>query len=645
MSKQYEGFVTACAISPRVRPAEPEYNAEQIQLGIDEARKQGAKIIVTPELSITGYTCGDLFLQDTLLEAAKAALRGLVAASAGTDEIVFVGLPYIYEGKLYNVAAGYADGTLLGLVPKTHIPNYGEYYELRHFAPAPFETTYVYDAALDEEAPIPFGTDILFRCAELPELVISAELCEDFWAPLPPSVRHAQAGATVIVNLSAGDETIGKDSYRRLLCGSQSGRLVSAYIYANAGYGESTSDMVFSGHSLIAENGRILGERKPFADGAVLADIDIRGLAHDRRFLTSFGGSSSEGGYTYVGFSQKQENSLKYREVEAHPFVPSGTLAREERCEEIVRMQTSGLMKRLEASFAKKAVIGISGGLDSTLALLITCQSMKALGRPFSDIVAVTMPGPGTTKLTKNSAERLCEAIGVELLEIPIENEVSLHLKDIGVGEDDRSNTYENAQARVRTLILMNLANKHGGIVVGTGDLSELALGWATYNGDHMSMYGVNCSVPKTLVRYIISHISHMEGFTMAEEILAEILEIPVSPELLPPVNGEIAQKTEEIIGPYELHDFFLYHMLRWGRKPTQIFALAVHAFSGVYDEEAILSWLKLFIRRFFSSQFKRNTLPDGPKIGTVTLSPRGDWRMPADASAALWLSELESIV
>jgi NAD+ synthase (glutamine-hydrolysing) len=399
--------------------------------------------------------------------------------------------------------------------------------------------------------------------------------------------------------------------------------------------------MVFSGHSMICENGRILSERRPFEGSDVIADIDVKGLSHDRRFLTSFKSSGATDRYLTVEFSQEAACALQNRAIEPHPFVPAGLTEREERCEEIVRMQTSGLTKRLESSHAKKAVIGISGGLDSTLALLITCEAMHALGRPKEDIVAVTMPGPGTTKLTKDSAGELCKAVGVSLAEIPIESEVALHLASIGVPEHDRTNTYENAQARIRTLILMNLANKHGGIVVGTGDLSELALGWATYNGDHMSMYGVNCSVPKTLVRYVISHISHMERFAAARDILADILKIPVSPELLPPVDGEISQKTEEIIGPYELHDFFLYHMLRWGRTPAQILSLACKAFEGIYEEDVILSWLELFIKRFFASQFKRNALPDGPKIGSVTLSPRGDWRMPADASSALWQAEL----
>ncbi|MDR3304627.1 MAG: NAD(+) synthase [Clostridiales Family XIII bacterium] len=635
----YDGFVTAAAVSPPLRPGNCRFNASSIKNSIDEAIRRGAKIVCTPELSITGYTCGDLFLQDRLLEEALVVLTALVRSTKDGDALIFVGLPLAHEGKLYNAAAAICAGELLGIVPKSNLPNYGEFYELRHFSPAR-KGTGVYE--FDGKA-VPFGTDLLFRCWQFPALTVAAEICEDLWTAEPPSTRHAKAGASLIVNLSAGDETVSKDDYRRLLCRSQSGRAVCAYVYANAGYGESTGDMVFSAHSLICENAVLLSERKPFESDFAIADIDIKGLVRDRRFLTTFGGRESISpaeGYTAVWFSQPQNCRLPYRYIAPNPFVPGELAERETRCEQIIRMQSSGLAKRLEHTKAAKAVIGISGGLDSTLALLITARAMHLLGRPGEDILAVTMPGPGTTAITKSNARKLCASLGIECREIDIDVSVRLHLRDIGHPDRAFNNVYENAQARMRTMILMDLANEHDGIVVGTGDLSELALGWATYNGDHMSMYGVNAGVPKTLVRHIIRHIAQTEP--ALADVLKNVLDTPVSPELLPPENDEIIQKTEDILGPYELHDFFLYHMLRWGRNPSLIARLAVRAFAGKYSSDEIKTCMKTFYSRFFRNQFKRSALPDGPKIGSVTLSPRADWRMPSDADGEAWLEDLD---
>ncbi|MDR0851065.1 MAG: NAD(+) synthase [Clostridiales Family XIII bacterium] len=692
----FDGFIRVAAITPEVRVADCTYNASRIRVAAHAAADKGARIIVAPELSITGYTCGDLFLQDELLESAKAALIALAADSEGRDEIVIVGLPLAFRGKLYNVAAVYSDGVIHGIIPKSFVPNYGEFYELRHFTPADGRLGYItlpappekkreekfgdddYFESEDAFADIPFGTRILFECEEDPEFIFAVEICEDLWAAEPPSVLHACTGAKIIANLSAGNETIGKASYRRLLAQSQSGRLVCGYIYSNAGFGESSTDVIFAGHSIIAENGVILSESAPFADGISISEIDVKGLTRDRRYLNSFEGYAPEDeGYERVYFSQKvspEENvdlngkvipinkaesvystgNVKnlYRHIDSHPFVPANPAQRAERCEEILNMQSAGLAKRLLHTGSRSAVLGISGGLDSTLALLVTVRAMKKAGKPLSDITAVTMPGFGTTGQTKDNAHKLCGALGVTVTEIDITESVKVHLKSIGHAESDHSNVYENAQARIRTLILMDLANKTGGLVVGTGDLSELALGWATYNGDHMSMYGVNAGVPKSLVRHIIRYVADTDPGL--RDVLTDVLGTPVSPELLPPEEGEIAQKTEELIGPYELHDFFLYHMIRWGRRPKLIFELAKYAFSdankradiggAAYDAETILKWLKVFYRRFFANQFKRSALPDGPKIGSVSLSPRGDWRMPSDADAGRWLKELEKL-
>jgi NAD+ synthase (glutamine-hydrolysing) len=780
-----EGFVRVAAISPDTKVGNCFHNAAQIETAARTAAAAGARIICFPELSLTGYTCGDLFLQDSLLDGAKDALLRLVRGSEGHEEVVVVGLPFAQNGKLFNVAAVYSDGILHGLIPKTHIPNYGEFYELRHFTPADdtFSNDYVTFTACcereDGDQPstsghyasralsdkrssrtgagvepdalygqsdarekymfedVPFGKFLLFECEDEPELVFAVEICEDLWVADAPSSRHAHAGAKIILNLSAGNETIGKAAYRRLLVNSQSGRLVCGYVYANAGFGESSSDLVFSGHSIISENGTLLAESPPFGKGVfcsgdhvsdnncpklrlqgneksaeagllggsiVLSDIDLLGLAADRRSMNTYrtdGMSPLE--YETVFFSQGQTSGVEehrsngkvvsinkmknadasclYHRILPHPFVPADRKERAERCEEILNMQSFGLAKRLLHTGSETAVIGISGGLDSTLALLVSVRAAKILGKTPDFVTALTMPGFGTTDATKGNAHRLCEALGVNLSEIDIRSSVEEHLRSIGRSVAEHDVVFENAQARVRTLTLMDIANLRRGIVVGTGDLSELALGWATYNGDHMSMYGVNAGVPKTLVRHIIRYVAETTQALTA--VLNDILDTPVSPELLPPSEGAITQKTEEIIGPYELHDFFLYHAVRWKRKPGIILKLAKIAFSdhagqedpssahnkttradapkhsakredgigadaayqdpvGRYDEATIRKWLKVFYQRFFAHQFKRNALPDGPKIGSVSLSPRGDWRMPSDAEISCWLRELE---
>ncbi|MDR3072210.1 MAG: NAD(+) synthase [Clostridiales Family XIII bacterium] len=676
----FDGFIRVAAISPEVRVADCAFNAARIEESAREASDRGAVLICAPELSLTGYTCGDLFLQDALIENARKALATLVKNSKGRKEIVVVGLPFVFGGKLYNVAAVYGNGDLFGLVPKSNIPNYGEFYEIRHFTAA--EDTLLSYTQMEEwslEDDIPFGSGLLFRCEEESDFTFSVEICEDLWVAEPPSGKHAKAGATIIVNLSAGNEIIGKASYRRLLAKSQSGRLVCGYIYSNAGGGESSTDMVFSGHSIIAENGNILAESKLFEDTTVLTEIDVRGLARDRRYLNSFKTilpddpeyltvyfpcevRTKEVTGNVIPFSKYGvDTPVFHRYIDSHPFVPDNIVERAERCEEILTMQAAGLAKRLAFTGAQNAVLGISGGLDSTLALLVAVRAMQKIGKTPDTITALTMPGFGTSSRTNDNAHRLCAALGVSLREVDITESVKEHLKVLGHDIDDHSVVFENAQARIRTLILMDTANKCGGIVVGTGDLSELALGWSTYNGDHMSMYGVNAGVPKTLVRHMVRYVSDISGAPAKDgkaenlslsEVLIDILDTPVSPELLPTENGEISQKTEDLIGPYELHDFFLYHMVRWGRKPQTILQLASYAFgrgatrrgdidANTYDEETIRKWLCVFYRRFFTQQFKRSALPDGPKIGSVALSPRGDWRMPSDAEVRQWLEEL----
>ena len=635
-----DGFLKAAALSPALRVADCAYNVRQITDALHKAAARGVKLAVFPEFCLTGYTCGDLFLQRTLQTGALDALSTLLDETKALDVVTLVGLPLLVHGKLYNCAAVLCHGRILGLVPKTYLPNYGEFYEKRQFTPGSTEVELVEVCGQQ----VPFGTSLLFRCRQMPSFVLGVEICEDLWSALPPSTFHALAGATVIANLSASDETVGKAEYRRALVSNQSARLLCGYLYASAGHGESTQDMVFAGHDLIAENGTILAENAPFDGGCAETEIDCQRMEAERARNTSF--ELSGEGYQTVEFDLEPTETTLTRWIDPAPFVPGDPKRRAERCELILKMQADGLAKRLEHAHAKTAVIGISGGLDSCLALLVAVRAMKQLGRPARDVLAVTMPCFGTTKRTRSNAEILCDELQVSFKEIDIANTVHSHFADIGQDESVLDVTFENGQARVRTLELMDTANRTGGLVVGTGDLSELALGWATYNGDHMSMYGVNAGVPKTLVRHLVAYCANTcsESEKVLQEVLLDVLDTPVSPELLPPEDGKISQKTEDLVGPYELHDFYLYHMLRLGFAPKKVYRLAKVAFDGVYDDETILKWLKTFYRRFFAQQFKRSCLPDGPKVGSVAVSPRGDLRMPSDASAALWMKELEQI-
>ena len=635
-----DGYLKVAAITPDTKVADTVYNTEQICEKIAECGRAGAKVMVFPELCITGYSCGDLFLQDLLLEKAKKGLLKIAKATKKTDAIVFVGLPVCFRGKLYNAAAAVCRGEILGLVPKTHLPNYNEFYELRHFSRGMEETV---EVEIGGEI-VPMGTKQLFACETMPQLLIAAEICEDLWAPNPPSTAHALSGATLIVNLSASDEATGKDVYRRdLVCG-QSARLLCGYVYASAGTGESTQDVVYSAHNLIAENGSLLAESARFKNETVYTEIDLKKLEEERRRNTAFEPWADADTYEETPFLLKRETVELTRFIDPAPFVPGGRKERKRRCDQILMIQSAGLYQRFRHTGCRCAVIGISGGLDSTLALLVTVQAFDALGLPREGIKAVTMPGFGTTDRTYANAVHLIERLGASFLEIPIRDSVSLHFKEIGHDSSCRDVTYENAQARERTQILMDLANKEGGMVIGTGDMSELALGWATYNGDHMSMYGVNASVPKTLVRHLVHDYADACGDAVLKEILLDVLDTPVSPELLPPEEGQISQKTEDLVGPYELHDFFLYYMLRFGFAPKKVYRLACRAFEGAYEADVILKWLKNYYRRFFAQQFKRSCLPDGPKVGSVALSPRGDLRMPSDACARIWMDELERI-
>jgi len=622
----FEGFVTVAAVAPTVRPGDCKFNALRLNEAISEAEAAGAKLICAPELSITGYTCGDLFLQETLQERALAALRALVRCSERSDALIFVGLPISHMGKLYNAAAAFSGGKLLGIVPKSYLFGRGNSSELRIFTTAP---SGVEDFIWGGYS-VPFGANLLFRCKEYPDFTVAAEICEDLWAPLPPSTHHARGGATVIANLSCESETVGKEDYRRLLVRSQSGRAVCAYVYSNAAYGESTGDAVYAGHSLICENAELLAERKPFKPGFIVTDIDLGAISHDRKANGAFS-RPRHIEHTIVEFSQAQDCELRHRKIDPGPFVPSDPGDCAARCEKILRIQTYALIRRLEHVDAKKVILGLSGGLDSTLALLVIVRAVRLLGGTPDDILAVAMPGPGTSETTAKNAKGLAAALGIRLEEIGIGQVLRQHLSDIGHSAEEQDVVYENAQARIRTLILMNLANKYKGLVVGTGDLSELALGWTTYGGDQLSMYGINAGVPKTLIRYIIGYVASVDsGLT---SVLQSILYTPVSPELLPPEDGQISQKTEDILGPYELHDFFLYHAVRHGKTPSLILKLAVLAFSDKYKEEEIRDRLRGFYRRFFASQFKRSSLADGPMIGSVSLSS-ANWNMPGDLSS-----------
>ena len=633
-----DGFVSVACGTPKLRLADCNYNAEQTFTLMRKAEKAGAKVLVLPELGLTGYSCGDLFYQDTLLRASEEALSTVLAATRNLEVVTAVGMPLRVNNKLYNCAVIIQKGTVLGVVPKTHLPNYGEFYEKREFATAPEENGTV--TLLGKS--VPFGNKLVFRCANMPDLALGFEVCEDMWAPCSPAVDLTAAGATVIGNLSASNDIIGKDSYRRQLVTMQSAKLLCGYVYTSAGEGESSSDVVFGAHQMIAENGTMLAERR-FDGGLLVSEVDVQKLCYERRRTQMFDKTPA---VWEVPFSLTLSETKLTRYVAPQPFVPEGKEDRDARCREILLIASLGLKQRLEHTGAKTAVVGLSGGLDSTLAVLITGLAMKMLDRPMTDIVAVTMPCFGTTDRTRNNAVILAEQMGATLRTVDISNAVRCHFKDIGHDMEDHSVTFENGQARERTQVLMDIANQTGGIVIGTGDLSELALGWCTYNGDHMSMYGVNASIPKTLVRHLVAYLArdNAKKDEALHDVLEDILDTPVSPELLPAVKGEISQRTEDLVGPYELHDFFLYYILRWGFSPRKVYRLALYALGKQYSREVILKWLKTCYRRFFTQQFKRNCLPDGPKVGSVALSPRGDWRMPSDAKWALWQAELETL-
>ncbi|NSG58152.1 NAD(+) synthase [Anaerostipes hadrus] len=630
-----DGFIKVAAATPKIKVADPAYNTEEILKIIDETEKNGASILVFSELTISGYTCGDLFLQQPLLTECKNQLLRIVKATENKSMLVVVGCPIVIKQKLYNCAVVISDGSILGIVPKTHLPNYSEFYELRHFTSG---------EGLEED--LWFGEEFgyvnvavnqLFKCKEIPELVVACEICEDLWVPLPPSTYHAMAGATVICNPSASVETTTKESYRRSLVSNQSARLLAAYIYADAGEGESTQDVVYSGHHLICENGSVLAEAKRFTNEIIYVDIDVQKLAAERRKMTSFPGGQTDDYFEQEFSLEVKENKIT-RTFPKAPFVPDNQDERDKRCDEILSLQSMGLKKRLEHTNCKHAVVGISGGLDSTLAVLVTARAFDLLDIPRENLICVTMPCFGTTDRTYQNAVSLIKELGATLKEVRIEKAVRQHFADIGHDENNHDVTYENSQARERTQILMDMANQYNGMVIGTGDMSELALGWATYNGDHMSMYAVNCSVPKTLVRYLVLYYAETTENKKLSEVLMDVLDTPVSPELLPPVDGVISQKTEDLVGPYELHDFFLYYMLRFGFPKAKLYRMAKLTFDGVYDDETIKKWLDKFYWRFFSQQFKRSCLPDGPKVGSVAVSPRGDLRMPSDASPTAWL-------
>ena len=634
-----DGFITVATATPQVAVADCEANAQAILACINEMAAAHAKVMVLPELCITGYTCSDLFWQTKLLDEAEAALSVIAEGSRQVDALIAVGMPLRVAGKLLNVAAILCRGKVLGFVPKVNLPAYNEFYETRHFTSGSADMGTVQFCG--EE--IPVGTNLLFSCENVADLCVATELCEDLWVPNPPSVQHALAGASVICNLSASDEMVGKGSYRRDLVAGQSARLVCAYLYATVGEGESTTDLVFGGQNLIAENGTVLAESTTFENETNVATIDVQRLASERRRMSTFPAAESKE-YREISFALAEEETKLARFFDADPFVPSNADQLSDRCEEILNIQALGLKKRLAHTHAKSAVVGISGGLDSTLALLVTARAFDMLGLPRKGIVAVTMPGFGTTDRTYNNAVAMIKSLGATFKEVPIAKAVMQHFADIDHDASIHDVTYENSQARERTQILMDIANQANGFVIGTGDLSELALGWATYNGDHMSMYAVNASVPKTLVRHLVRHYADTSADEVLAGVLYDVLDTPVSPELLPPEDGAISQKTEDLVGPYELHDFFLYQMLRMCFPPAKIYRVAKEAFAGRYSNETILKWLRTFYWRFFSQQFKRSCLPDGPKVGSVAVSPRGDLRMPSDACVSAWIKEVETL-
>lgn len=632
-----DGYIRVAAGSFETSIANVKNNSENICKLIDEAYQNKAKVLVLPELCLTGYTCEDLFNQDRLLNEAKVQLQTVIDTTNNKDIVVIVGLPYQHLNSLYNVAAIIHQGKLLAMVPKTHIPNYQEFYEGRRFEVAPSKNT----TTLFNEEVIPFGTHYIFASSTNLEFRFGVEICEDLWLPDAPSTKLALNGANLILNPSASNEITTKGDYRRLLVNSQSARLVCGYIYSNAGSGESTTDVVFSGHHIISENGTMIKESQGFDSEVIYGDLDLKKLSSERRKMTTF---KSCHDYETIYFESTNIDLDTTYYYDPHPFVPSNLELRAKRCKEVFDIQTRGLMQRLKATGIKKVVIGISGGLDSTLALLVCTMAFKKLGYDTKDIIAITMPCFGTTSRTKNNALGLMEELAVTSKEVDITESVRIQFRDIEQDENVHDVTYENVQARTRTEILMNKANQVGGLVIGTGDLSEVALGWSTYNGDHMSMYAVNVSVPKTLVRYLVDYVASLYQGQKLETILKDVLDTPVSPELLPQEDDKIVQKTEDIVGPYELHDFFIYHMVRFGDEPAKLYRKTKLAFKDKYDKETIKKWLTKFYWRFFTQQFKRSCIPDGPKVGSVSLSPRGDWRMPSDANVKNWIEEIEKI-
>lgn len=632
-----DGYIRVAAASIDTKITNVTHNTKQIIETIDTVYQTNTKVLVFPELCITGYTCDDLFLQEFLLQASLQALQTIITHSQNKDMIIAIGMPYVHKNSLYNVAAIIHQGDLLAFIPKTHIPNYQEFYEGRRFVKAPKENTYT----IFNNQEIPFGTHFVFASSTNQEFTFGVEICEDLWLPNAPSNRLALQGANLILNCSASNEVTTKADYRRLLIQSQSARLICGYIYSNAGSGESTTDIVFSGHHIIGENGTIINESEGFDASITYGDIDLKKLNSERRKMTTF---VSKDSYDTIYFDSTNMDLDTTYFYDPHPFVPSDLKKREVRCKEVFTIQTRALMQRLQATNIQKVVIGISGGLDSTLALLVCKMAFDAMHLPSENIIAITMPCFGTTNRTKNNALGLMKELGVTSKTIDITESVKVQFKDINQDENNHDVTYENVQARTRTQILMNISNQVGGIVIGTGDLSEVALGWSTYNGDHMSMYAVNVSVPKTLVRYLVDYVSTLFKDQPLEAILQDVLDTPVSPELLPTTNDTIVQKTEDIVGPYELHDFFLYHFIRFGDTPTKLYRKTTLAFKDTYSKDIIKKWLTLFYRRFFSQQFKRSCIPDGPKVGSVSLSPRGDWKMPSDASVDMWLHEIQKI-
>lgn len=637
VNKNY-GYLRVGAVTPRITLSDVDKNADAVISAVKKAEEKGVNVLVFPELFLTGYTISDLFYQPILLDRVENAINELRYFSETSETLFVVGAPIRKDGKIYNCAVVFFGGEILGVVPKSFIPNYNEFYERRQFSPAPDENS----AVILSSKEIPFGKNLIFENENFKDEKIAAEICEDLWAVNSPSNAHAVNGATLILNLSASDELIGKAEYRRSLVSMQSAKTVSAYVYCDAGDGESSTDMVFAGHNVIAENGKILKESRLFQNELIYADVDIGYISYERQRLFNYI-TPGIGKYQTVKFKGGFVGENFNRKYGRTPFVPQEKTELKNRIDLILGIQSQGLKTRVEKINCKTLVVGLSGGLDSTLAILVAVRATDALKRPRKDIIAVTMPCFGTTSRTKNNSVLLAESLGVTLKEINITDSVRSHFKDIGQDESVTDVTYENSQARERTQVLMDVANKTGGIVIGTGDLSELALGWATYNGDHMSMYGVNASVPKTLVRFIVGSVADEVGGETGK-VLKDILATPVSPELIPAVDGEISQKTEDIVGPYELHDFYLYYFLRAGFAPSKIFEVAKRTFNGVYDEKTIYKWLEIFIKRFFAQQFKRSCLPDGVKVGSVSLSPRGDWRMPSDASVALWLKDLSSV-